>query len=185
MNFFNKNKKELIKLGIYIVVVLVVILIINKFFFSLVRVSGESMNPALSDKDVIVIDKTMDEEDWKRFDIVAFKYMYDKNDMYLKRIIGLPGETIEIIENTIYIDGKELTEFYGAFSDGDSVSDVAAHFSNYPKTKLGIDEYFVIGDNRYVSDDSRNFGPITGDLMVGKAIFRIWNFNGIGSLKNQ
>lgn len=185
MDFFNKNKKELIKLGIYIVIVLLIILIINKFLFSLVRVSGDSMNPALADRDVIVVDKTMDKEDFERFDIVAFKYMYDNKDMYLKRIIGLPGEIIEIIDNKIYIDGEVLTEFYGAFNDGESIYDVTVNFSNYPKTKLDVDEYFVLGDNRYVSDDSRNFGPITGDLIVGKAVFRIWDFNGIGSLKYQ
>ncbi len=143
------------------------------------------MNPALCDKDIIIVDKTVKDEEYERFDIVAFEYMYDNSDIYVKRIIGLPNETIEIINNVIYINGEKLTEFYGVFSEIENSPDITNYFSDYPKTTLGVDEYFVIGDNRYVSDDSRNFGPITGDSILGKAIYRIWDFNSIGSLKYQ
>lgn len=185
MDFFIENKKELTKLAVYIVLVLLVIFIINKFFFSLVRVNGESMQPALTDKDIIIVDKTIKEEEFERFDIVAFKYVYDNNDIYLKRIIGMPNETIEIIDNIIYIDGEKLNEFYGAFSNPSDSPDLMEYFEDYPKTTLGNNEYFVIGDNRYVSDDSRSFGPVERELIVGKATFRIWNFEGIGSLEYQ
>ena len=185
MDFFRENKKELIKLLCYIIIVLGVIFVINKFFFSLVRVNGDSMDPALQDKDIIIVDKTVKSEEIERFDILAFKYVYDNKDIYLKRVIGMPNETIEIIDNEIYIDGEKLTEFYGAFSDPNDSPDIVGYFGDYPRTTLGVDEYFLIGDNRYVSDDSRNFGPVTEDLIVGKATFRIWNFNGIGSLEYQ
>ncbi len=185
MNFLTENKKELVKLLCYIIIVLIIIFVINKFFFSIVRVNGESMAPALQDKDIIIVDKTFKAKELERFDIVAFKYVYDNKDIYLKRIIGMPGETIEIIDNKIYIDGEALTEFYGAFSNSSNNPDIAGYFTDYPLTTLGTDEYFVIGDNRYVSDDSRNFGPVTEELLVGRATFRIWNFNGIGSLEYQ
>lgn len=161
------------------------IFIIQTYFFAFVKVSGDSMNPALNDGNIVIVDKTIEENEYERFDIVAFEYMYDNSDIYIKRIIGLPNETIEIIDNVIYIDGEKLSEYYGAFSDIESSPDIASYFSDYPKTKLGVDEYFVIGDNRYVSDDSRNFGAITADSILGKAIFRIWDFNSIGSLKYQ
>lgn len=185
MDFFRENKKEIIKLLCYIAIVLAVIFVINKFFFSIVRVNGSSMEPALQDNDIIIVDKTIETDELERFDIVAFKYVYDNKDIYLKRVIGMPGETIEIIDNRIYIDGEELVEFYGAFSDLNNSPDMVVYYGDYPETRLGADEYFVIGDNRYVSDDSRNFGPVTKDLIVGKATFRIWNINGIGSLEYQ
>lgn len=185
MNFIRQNKKELIKLNIYIFIVLVFLFIVNKYFFSLVRVNGQSMNPALRDKDIIIVDKQIEEDEYERFDIIAFKYLYNNKDIYLKRIIGLPNETIEIINNEIFINGEKLEEFYGAFSNADDSPNLVDYLSDYPKTKLGVDQYFVIGDNRYVSDDSRNFGPITGDLIVGRAMFRIWSFDGVGSLKYQ
>lgn len=185
MDFFRDNKKEFIKLGISIVIVLSILFVINKCLVSLIKVNGDSMKPALNDKDIILIDKTVKEDEYERFDIIAFKYVYDNKDVYLKRIIGLPNETIEIINNVIYIDGERLNEFYGAFSDASESPDIISYLSDYPKTKLGKDEYFVIGDNRYVSDDSRNFGPVRKDLILGRAVFRIWDFNSFGSLKYQ
>lgn len=185
MNFLEENKKEIVKLIVYICIVLLIIFFINKFFFSLVRVNGESMDPALRDKDIIIVDKTIEEEEYSRFDIVAFKYVYDNRDIYLKRIIAMPNETIEIVDNIIYVNGEQLDEYYGVFSEVCDSPDIVGYFGDYPETTLGVDEYFVIGDNRYVSDDSRNFGPVTADLMVGKAVFRLWDWNGIGSLKYQ
>ncbi len=185
MDIIQNNKKELIKLGITIVVVLALIFLVNKFFFSLARIDGVSMEPALRDKDIVIVDKTIKAEEYERFDIVAFEYMYNNKDVYVKRVIGLPNETIKIEDNVIYINGERLEEYYGAFSNIEDSPDIAAHLSDYPETKLGPYQYFVIGDNRYVSDDSRNFGPIASDSILGKAIFRIWSFDGIGSLKYQ
>jgi len=185
MDFLEENKKEIIKLIVYIGIVLCIIFIINKFFFSLVRVNGASMDPALGDNDIIIVDKTVKEEKYERFDIVAFKYVYDNKDIYLKRIIAMPNETVEIKDNVIYINGEELEEYYGVFSEIGDSPDIAHFLDDYPETKLGVDEYFVIGDNRYVSDDSRSFGPVTADLMVGRAVFRLWGWNKIGSLKYQ
>lgn len=185
MDFFQNNKKEIIKLCIAIAIVLLIVFIVNKYFFSLARIEGDSMDPALRDKDIIIIDKTIESEEYERFDIVAFEYMYNNKDVYVKRVIGLPNETIEIIDNVIYIDGERLSEFYGAFSDIESSPDIAGYLSDYPKTTLGPFQYFVIGDNRYVSDDSRNFGAISSESIIGKAVFRIWSFDAIGSLKYQ
>lgn len=181
-----ENKKEIIKLFIYIAIVLAVIFVVNKFFFSLIKVSGESMNPSLRNNDIIIVDKgAYRDEEVNRFDIIAFKYMYNNKDIYLKRVIGLPGETVEIRHNEIYINDEKLNEYYGYFSDIDDSPDLKNYLSDYPKIVLGNDEYFVIGDNRYVSDDSRSFGAVKRELIIGKAVFRIWDFNGIGSLKYQ
>ena len=149
-------------------------------------VSGDSMETTLSDGDNLIVDKISYRfKDPERFDIIVFPFHYDysKETYYIKRIIGLPGETVHIDEDgTIYINGKTLKESYGNLIIEADRRGVAAE----PVT-LGDDEYFVLGDNRNNSSDSRMemVGNIKRSEIIGRAWVRIWPFNKLGVLKHQ
>ncbi len=131
----------------------------------------------LADGDNLIVDKiSYDFHDPERFDVIVFPYQYEENTYYIKRIIGLPGETVYIDEfGNIYINGGLLEENYGTetiFNAGLAGSEIV----------LGDDEYFVLGDNRNNSTDSRfeDVGNIKGEDIVGKAWLRIYPFSNFG-----
>ena len=120
--------------------------------------------------------------DPERFDIIVFPFQYKENTFYIKRIIGLPGETVQIDEKgNIYINGEILTESYGREVIKPENVGIAAE----PIT-LGEDEYFVLGDNRNNSIDSRTeiVGNVHRDEIIGRAWLRIWPFSKFGFLKH-
>ena len=178
--------KLLIKVSVFMLVVGAITILFMKFFYAPMVISGNSMNPALSHGDIVIIDKrAYKDNEPERFDLIAFKYRYDYSQKYIKRIIGLPGETVYISNDVIYIKGakdkdyKEFKEYYGLY-DGNP------QFTDCNPITIGEDEYFVLGDNRYDSDDSRNsVGLVKKDTIIGKAVFRFFPFKGIGSLKYQ
>ncbi len=177
------KKKGIIQAVCYIVAIVAAAFIWNGFFFSPLKVIGDSMNPALSSNDLVIINKisyTMNGA--KRFDMVVFPYRYDNSYNYIKRVIGLPGETVEIVDGKIYIDGSELEEYYGIH---DKTTEM--RYKNYGPVTLEDDEYFVMGDNRDHSDDSRSpdVGPVNEDDIIGTICFRMWPFESIGSLEYQ
>ncbi len=183
----NNGVKSLIKFISLVVVVAAVCLVIINFFYAPMLVSGDSMKPALSDDDIIIIDKSAyRDKEPERYDIIAFKYKYDYSQMYIKRVIGLPGETLYISDNVIYLlneetgQFEELKEYYGRYTG-------EAKYPDCEEITLGEGEYFVLGDNRNDSEDSRStgVGVVTKNLLVGKACFRVWPFESIGSLKYQ
>ena len=142
------------------------------------KVIGHSMMPTLSDGDNLIVDKISYRfRDPERFDIIVFPYQYEENTHYIKRIIGLPGETVQIIDSKIYINGEVLEEDYGAEPIADP--GLAAE----PIT-LGEDEYFVLGDNRNHSTDSRfaDVGLIKRSDITGRAWIRIYPFNKFGAI---
>ena len=144
-------------------------------------VSGSSMENTLSDGDNLIVDKlTYRFSDPKRYDIIVFPYQYEDNTYFIKRIIGLPGETVQIVDGTIYINGEVLGESYGR--EVMKNSGMAAD----PIT-LGDDEYFVLGDNRNDSTDSRDpsVGKIKRNQIIGRAWVRIWPLSKIGILRHQ
>lgn len=139
------------------------------------------MENTLSDGDNLIVDKiTYRFSDPKRYDIIVFPYQYEENTYFIKRIIGLPGETVQIVDGIIYIDGEALQESYGR--EVMKNSGLAAD----PVT-LGEDEYFVLGDNRNDSTDSRDpsVGKIPRDRIIGRAWVRIWPLSKIGILRHQ
>ena len=156
--------KEIGSTLLYIVVVLGITWLVITFVGQRTEVNGSSMEPTLSNNDNLIVDKISYRfKDPQRFDIIVFPFQYDENVYYIKRIIGLPGETVQIgTDGTIYIDGQ------------------------VPIT-LGEDEYFVLGDNRNNSSDSRepSVGNIHRDQIIGKAWVRIWPFHKFGVLKHQ
>ncbi len=173
--------KEIFHFALYILGVLLATYLIIHFVGQRTVVVGDSMRETLHNGDNLVVDKLsyrFSEPD--RFDIVVFPYEYDEDTFYIKRIIGLPNETIQIDEKgRIWIDGKELEEHYGR-----EVMEYAGSASE-PIT-LGADEYFVLGDNRNESEDSRyeDVGLIQKDEIIGRAVFRIYPFSAMGKIKN-
>ena len=141
--------KELSGWLLYIVLIIALTWTVVTFVGQRTEVSGSSMETTLSDKDQLIVDKmTYRFRDPKRYDIVVFPYQYQDNTYYIKRIIGLPGETVQILSGMVYIDGMRLDEHYG-----DEIMENPG-IAEEPLT-LGEDEYFVLGDNRNNSSDSR------------------------------
>lgn len=178
----NDTLKEILKTSIYFLVVLVIALLIVTFVGQRTIVDGSSMNNTLVDKDNIIVDKISYRfKDPQRFDIIVFPYKLSKRTYYIKRIIGLPGETVFIDEDgNIFINDELLTENYGL-----EVIQKPGRASI--PIKLGEDEYFVLGDNRNDSMDSRydNVGNIKRSEIIGRAWLRIYPFNKFGIIKHQ
>lgn len=178
-----QNKNSLLReIIIDILIVAVCIMVIPRYVIQRTIVSGSSMENTLQDGDNLLVDKfsyLMGSPD--RFDVVVFYPYGEKNGEYfVKRVIGLPGETIQIIEDTIYINGEVLEENYG--KDPITVQGIAEE----PLT-LGEDEYFLMGDNREVSYDSRyeEVGPVHEKLIVGRAMVRIWPLDAFGGFEQN
>ena len=173
--------RELAGMLVYIIIVLAVTFLFIAFVGQRTHVSGESMENTLDDGDQLIVDKiTYRFKDPERFDIIVFPFHYKENTYYIKRIIGLPGETVQIADGLIYIDGEVLQESYGR----EVIQDPG--LAAEPIT-LGEDEYFVLGDNRNQSSDSRDpsVGLIHRDEIVGRAWLRIWPLDSFGILKHQ
>ncbi len=184
----NKMMKELLSTGLYLLFVLCLTYIVITYVGQRTIVEGASMETTLYDGDNLIVDKLSYRfKEPERFDIIVFPFRYQENTYYIKRIIGLPGETVQIDEaGNIYIDSgdgmKLLTETYGKEIIRPETIGIAAE----PIT-LGADEYFVLGDNRNNSSDSRTavVGNIHRDNIVGKAWVRIWPLNQFKVLEHQ
>lgn len=153
----------------YLIIILLVI-ILRTYIVSPIKVNGVSMEPTLVDKELMLLNKIgYYVKGIKRFDIIVIK----ESDSYLiKRVIGLPDETISYENNNLYINGKRLEDVYG-----DSIT------SDFKSIKLESDQYFVLGDNRQDSADSRVFGPVNKDQIKGKTNLIVYPFNKIGKVK--
>jgi signal peptidase I len=153
-------------------------LVIIIFLYQPVKVEGTSMAPLLSDQERIFINKFVYRfEPIERGDVVVFWYPLDRSKSFIKRVVGLPGETIEIRSGHLYINNRELQEPYvpASYLDG----------SSYPALKIPPDQYFVMGDHRDSSNDSRMFGTVPRDYIYGKAVFAYWPMGHFGSLTSS
>ena len=179
-NMEQNKVKEILGLIVYCIVVIAVMFLFIKYVGQRTVVIGDSMKTTLQDGDNLITDKlTYRFTDPKRYDIVVFPFKDNKAQLLIKRIIGMPGETVQIIEGKVHINGIELNESYG------SEIILSAGLATEPIT-LGADEYFVLGDNRNNSKDSRDIsvGNIHKDDIIGRAWFRIWPFSRFGLLEN-
>ena len=172
-----KFLKEVLSTSVYILVVLLLTFLIVKFVAVRTEVIGPSMEPTLYNEDNLIVQKlTYHFTDPERFDVIVFPFKHGERTYYIKRVIGLPGETVEIdSDGTIYIDGEVLEENYGKeviANPGLAASPI----------HLGSNEYFVLGDNRNNSEDSRyaNIGNIKEEYIVGQAWFRLESEDGMG-----
>ncbi len=167
---------ELLKAFILAMVIIVPIryFVVQPFF-----VRGASMEPSFYDGEYLVIDQLSYQfRDPKRGEVVVFHYPQDESEFFIKRVIGLPGEEVRIeggriiIRNTSYPAGIELNESEYISSDVRTGGQV--------HVQLGSDEYFVLGDNRPASSDSRSWGPVTRDEIIGRTWIRAWPLDRIG-----
>ena len=150
------------------VIIIVIVVFIRTFIITPVKVNGSSMYPTLEGEEIMLLNKlgTID-----RFDIVVVELDGESSNL-IKRVIGMPGETVEIIGSKIYIDGEELEDDY-AYGSTYSVDPVT----------LGEDEYFILGDNRVVSLDSRAFGKVSREEIEGTTNFIMYPFSKIGKIE--
>ena len=156
-----------LKENIVFLIVLTAIIITRLFFFSPIRVNGTSMYPTLQDKEFMILNKISLKQGINRFDIVVVQ---DNNNKYIiKRVIGLPGESVMYKDNKLYINGKVVEDNYSKTTTND-----------FDNVVLGENEYFVMGDNRTVSKDSRIIGPVNIKNIKGKTNLVIFPFNKIG-----
>ena len=168
--------KEFLRDVIKYIFVIILVLFVVIYIFTFQQIVGSSMSPTLQEDDIVILNKFIYRfKDIKRGDIVSFKY--DDSKYLVKRVIGLPGETIKITNNKIYIGDLILKESY--------INDV--EIEDFDLTSLGYDKipddyYFVMGDNRSNSKDSREIGLIPKKSIIGKVSIRVWPFNRLGRL---
>ena len=178
----NRIMRELLNTAIYLLCVLGAVWLVITFVGQRTEVEGASMENTLHNGDNLIVDKISYRfRDPKRYVIIVFPYKYEENTYYIKRIIGMPGETVQIRDGYVYIDGKRLTsDIYGKEKIKDPQT--AAE----PVT-LGDDEYFVMGDNRNHSMDSRDpgVGVLTRKDLIGRAWVRIYPFDNIGVIRHE
>ena len=146
------------------------------FLYQPVRVEGTSMLPSLEDQDRLFINKIAYRVgEIHEGDVVVFQYPRDHSKSYIKRVIALPGDDLRIDRGRVYVNGVRLKEPYLQRSYADERSQ--------PEMVLPPKEYFVMGDHRSISSDSRDFGPVDRDLIYGKAAFVYWPMEQVGVVR--
>ncbi len=150
-------------------------LIIIIFLYQPVKVEGTSMAPLLSDQERIFINKFVYRfEPIHRGDVVVFWYPLDRTKSFIKRVIALPGENVEIRQGMVYVDGQQIREPY--------VPPQYEDLSDYGPVRVPPGMFFVMGDHRISSNDSRVFGPVPSRFIYGRAVFAYWPVDHFGSL---
>jgi signal peptidase I len=154
----------------------VVSLFIILFLYQPVRVEGTSMLPVLEDQDRLFINKfAYHFGEIHRGDVVVFLYPHDETKSYIKRVIGLPGDQLKIDHGSVWLNGKELVENYVPLKYEDDRS--------LPTMTVPAGDYFVMGDHRSISSDSRDFGPVPRGLIYGRAAFVYWPVDQAGVVR--
>ena len=162
---------EKLKDSISFIVIILTIILVRLFIVTPVRVDGPSMNDTLHDGDILLLDKY--DNKYERFEIVVFNY---NGERLIKRVIGLPGEVISYKYNKLYINGNEIEDNYGlGYTENFELKDLNL-------TKIPDNEYLVMGDNRNDSLDSRYFGTISKDKILGSGKYRLFPFNKFGKV---
>jgi len=178
---------EIIKI---VVIALAIVLPIRYFLFQPFIVKGQSMEPNFFNGDYLIIDEISYKlRPPERGEIIVFKSPIDSNSRYIKRIIGLPRETVEIKNSEIFIYDSQSNCTPEKFNCLPVSLDESGYLPEDIKTlgnttiSLGENEYFVLGDNRFASYDSRRFGPIPKENIIGRVYLRAWPFNELTQIK--
>jgi len=166
----------------YILVLSLVFFVVHRFFLAPVMVDGDSMEPTLADGDYLLLNKLSDID---RFDVVVFPPPGNEETQYIKRVIGLPGDTVEYDEDVLYLNGEAVAQ---PFLEGEGVVASDSYFMTGDftlPTLLGEEvvpegHYFVLGDNRLNSRDSRSFGFIDEEAILGEVSLRYWPLEDFG-----
>ena len=146
------------------------------FLYQPVKVEGTSMMPGLEDQERIFVNKFV--YHWEpigRGDIVVFRYPRDTSTSYIKRVIGVAGDHIRIDNGQVYVNGAAVEEDYVPAEYADACS--------YPEITIPVQTFFVLGDHRTMSKDSREFGPVHERFIYGKAVFGYWPMEKLGRLR--
>jgi signal peptidase I len=146
------------------------------FLYQPVKVEGVSMMPGLEDQERIFVNKFVYRwEPIQRGDIIVFRYPRDTSKSYIKRVIGVAGDRVRILNGQVYVNGEALDEDYvpSDYADGRS----------YPELVVPRNSYFVLGDHRTMSSDSREFGAVNDRYIYGKAVFGYWPMEKLGRLR--
>ena len=173
--------KEFLESALSLLLVVAVVFLVLHFLGQRVTVDGSSMRETLHNNDQLIVDKFTYRflHEPERFDIIVFKVNTKADTYYIKRVVGLPGETVQIVNSTIYINGKPIVDPYlrsQSFRSGSAL---------FPIT-LGEKEYFVLGDNINESEDSRySVGTVNFSQIMGRAFFRFYPFSDFGLLRKQ
>jgi signal peptidase I len=177
-----KKSNFFLEILIYVILILLAVFVVPRYVLQRTVVEGSSMENTLHNNESLLVEKVSKHfTDPKRYDIIIFdpprRAKEGSDDFFVKRVIGLPGETIQILGDTILINGEVMDENYGKEPMADEDNMTAAE-----PLKLAEDEFFVLGDNRSVSKDSRSkvLGPIKRDMIVGSMMIRIWPLNRFG-----
>jgi len=154
----------------------IIAVIVIPIFYRPVKVEGTSMQPLLQDQDGIFINQFVyNFAEVERHDLIVFRFPGDPSKSYIKRVIAVEGDTVEILNGRVYLNGVEQTERYVPEEYRDSWS--------LPRLMVPKDEYFVMGDNRTSSNDSRSWGTVHRKFIFGKAVFAYWPLGKLGSLQ--
>jgi signal peptidase I len=146
------------------------------FLYQPVKVEGTSMMPSLDDQERIFVNKFVYRwEPIERGDIVVFRYPRDPSKSYIKRVIGIAGDQIRINAGQVYVNGEAIQEDY--------VPSIYADERTYPEIIVPPHSYFMLGDHRSMSNDSRDFGPVKENYIYGKAVFGYWPMEKLGRLR--
>lgn len=170
-------KKEVMGYVISIAVAIVVALLFRTYVFARANVDGPSMMSTLQDKDVIFVEKlSLYADNIRKGEIVTFDSGNPNHDTYVKRVIGTAGDEVELIGGKVYLNGKALKETY---LDPNTITQGEGFLHENQKYKVPDGYIFVMGDHRSVSEDSRDFGPVSLKALNGHVIFRLYPFNKI------
>ena len=156
----------------------IIAFVIIFFIYQPVRVEGTSMMPALRDQERIFVNifsYRLGISSIERGDTVVFRFPQDPSKHYIKRVIGVPGDTVEVTGGVVVLNGKRQAEEY--------VPDEYRDNQNLALTKIGPAQYFVMGDHRTSSNDSRAWGPVEREFIYGKAVFVYWPLDKLGVLR--
>ena len=146
------------------------------FLYQPVKVEGTSMMPTLEDQERVFINKFVYRlEPIERGDVVVFRYPRDPVKSYIKRVVAVGGDRVRIDDGVVFVNDRRLREPYVA----EQYEDVRS----YPETVVPPNSYFVLGDHRNLSNDSRDFGPVNQSFIYGKAVFGYWPFARVGTLR--
>ena len=159
-----------------LVIALSLLAFIIVFLYTPVKVEGTSMMPSLSDQEHIFINKFIYRiAPIHRGDIIVFRYPLDPSKSFIKRVIGVAGDHVRIDDGRVYVNEQLVAEDYvpKAYEDDRS----------YPEVVVPSDSYFVLGDHRSLSNDSRDFGPVASNFIFGKAVFGYWPMQKVGRLR--
>jgi len=163
-----------------VIIALVIVIPIRYFLFQPFFVMGQSMEPNFENGDYLIVDEISYRfKDPQRGEVLVFKYPENPSQRYIKRIVGLPGETIEIKDGkiTIYKDGGKWT------LDESSYLPSSLETPGHTQTTLEKNEYFVLGDNRYLSSDSRRWGPLPRENIIGRVFLRAWPITALAKIE--